>query len=127
MKRLGKGISCALIMGVMGMAACASKGVAPVESITGAELVIKEARQSNAEMNAPLELKFAEDKLAAAKAAVIREEFMEAKRLADEALLDARLAEAKSLSVKAKKQAQEMRDTIETLRHEIDRIQPQKQ
>jgi len=127
MKRISKAISCAVIVAAVSVAGCASKGVAPVESITGAELVIKEARESNAEMNAPLELKFAEDKLAAAKAAVAKEEFIEAKRLADEALMDARLAEAKSLSVKAKKQAQEMRDAIETLRHEIDRLQPQKQ
>jgi len=127
MRRACQAIGIAVILAVVSAAGCASKGVAPVESMTSAELVIKEARDNNAAINAPLELKFAEDKLAAAKAAVAQEEFIRAKRLADEALMDAKLAEAKSLSVKAKKQAQEMRDTIDTLRHEIDRIQSQKQ
>jgi len=127
MRRACQTIGIALILAVVSAAGCASKGVAPVESMTSAELVIKEARDNNAAINAPLELKFAEDKLAAAKTAVAQEEFIQAKRLADEALIDAKLAEAKSLSVKAKKQAKEMRDTIDTLRHEIDRIQSQKQ
>lgn len=127
MRRACQTIGIAVILAAVSAAGCASKGVAPVESMTSAELVIKEARDNNAGINAPLELKFAEDKLAAAKAAVTKEEFLQAKRLADEALVDAKLAEAKSLSVKAKKQAQEMRDTIDTLRHEIDRIQSQKQ
>ena len=127
MRRACQAIGIAVILAVVSAAGCASKGVAPVESMTSAELVIKEARDNNAAINAPLELKFAEDKLAAAKTAVAQEEFIRAKRLADEALIDAKLAEAKSLSVKAKKQAQEMRDTIDTLRHEIDRIQSQKQ
>ena len=127
MRRACQAIGIAVVLAVVSTAGCASKGVAPVESMTSAELVIKEARDNNAAINAPLELKFAEDKLAAAKAAVTQEEFIQAKRLADEALMDAKLAEAKSLSVKAKKQAQEMRDAIDTLRHEIDRIQSQKQ
>jgi Domain of unknown function (DUF4398) len=120
-------ISIAVILAAVSVAGCASKGVPPVESMTSAELVIKEAKDNNATINAPLELKFAEDKLAAAKALVAKEEFFQAKRLADEAFMDAKFAEAKSLSVKAQKQAQEMRETIETLRHEIDRIQSQKQ
>ena len=127
MRRACQTIGIAVILAAVSVAGCASKGAAPVESMTSAELVIKEARDNNAAINAPLELKFAEDKLAAAKAAVTKEEFLQAKRLADEALMDAKLAEAKSLSVKAKKQAQEMRDAIDTLRHEIDRIQSQKQ
>jgi hypothetical protein len=108
-------------------AGCASKDVAHVESIAGAESAIKQARDSNATIYAPLELKLAEEKLNAAKAEVAKEEFLKAKYLADEALMDARLAEAKSLSERAKKQAQEMRDSIETLRREIERTQKQKQ
>lgn len=104
---------------------CASKNLAYVESIAGAESAIKEARSSTATIHAPLELRLAEDKLSAANAAVKKEEFTEAKRLADEALADAKLAEAKSLSLKAKKRAQEMRESVETLRQEIERPQIQ--
>ena len=106
---------------------CASQNVAYVESIAGAESAIREAESSTATIHAPLDLKLAEDKLSAANAAVKKEEFTEAKRLADEATADAKLAEAKSLSEKAKKRAQEMRDSIEALRQEIERKQmPQK-
>lgn len=107
-------------------AGCASKGTGHIESIASAELGIKIAKDSNATINAPLELKFAEDKLSAARLAVTREDFVTAKRLADEALVDAKLAESKSITIKAKKQAQEMRDAIDTLRKEIDRTQMQK-
>lgn len=104
------------------MVGCAPK-VAPVENITSAEMAIKAAQESNASVNAPLELKVATDKLNQAKAAMEQEEFDKAQRFADEAMLDAQLAEAKSRSEKAKKVAQEMRDNIETLRHEIERSQ----
>ena len=101
---------------------CAPK-VAPVENITSAEMAIKVAQESNASVNAPLELKIATDKLNQAKAAIEQEQFDKAQRLADEAMLDAQLAEAKSRSEKAKKVAQEMKDNIVTLRNEIERSQ----
>ncbi|NWF98072.1 MAG: DUF4398 domain-containing protein [Nitrospirae bacterium] len=111
---------------ILAASGCASRGTAHIESIASAELGIKIAKDSNATINAPLELKFAEDKLSAARAAATREDFVTAKRLADEALVDAKLAESKSITIKAKKQAQEMRDAIDTLRKEIDRTQMQK-
>jgi hypothetical protein len=104
------------------MVGCASK-VAPVENITSAEMAIMAAQESNASVHAPLELRVAADKLNQAKAAMEQEEFDKAQRLADEAAVDAQLAEARSRSEKAKKVAQEMRDNIETLRHEIERSQ----
>ncbi|MFH1704228.1 MAG: DUF4398 domain-containing protein [Nitrospirota bacterium] len=102
---------------------CASTAVAPVEKITTVEKAIQEARDSNATVSAPLGLRHAEDKLKEAKAAMKEEEFEKARRLADEALIDANLAEATSRSVKAKKTTQEMRDDIDTLRHEIERTE----
>ena len=96
-----------------------------MESIAGAESAIKQAQDSGAETNAPLQLKIAEDKLAAAKGAAAKEDFLNAKRLADEALVDAKLAEAESLSEKAKKQSREMRESIETLRQELERKHPE--
>lgn len=100
---------------------CASPGVPPVEKISTVEKAIQEARESNATVSAPLELRHAEDKLNEAKAAMKEEEFEKARRLADEALLDAKLAEATARSEKAKKTTQEMRDNIDTLRREVER------
>jgi hypothetical protein len=113
-------LSIFVAMGIMLMVGCAAK-VVPVENISSAEMAIKEAESSNAGVNAPLELKLATEKLSQAKAAMQKEEFEEGRRLADESLLDAKLAEAKSRSEKAKKATQELRDSIQTLRQEIER------
>ncbi len=102
---------------------CASTEVAPVEKISTVEKAIQEARDSNATVSAPLELRHAEDKLKEAKAAMKEEEFEKARRLADEALLDANLAEATARSEKSKKTTQEIRDDIDTLRREIERTE----
>jgi hypothetical protein len=98
-----------------------AKDVAPFEKITTVQKAIDAARESNAIINAPLELKLAEDKLEKAKSAINEEEFEMARRLADEALIDAKLAEAKSRAEKAKNLDQEMRNSIYTLRHELER------
>ena len=104
------------------MIGCAAK-VAPIEDISNAQMAVKEAEDSNAATYAPLELKFATDKLGKARTALQAEQYDEALQLANEALLDAKLAEAKSRSEEAKKATQELRDTIETLRQEIQRSQ----
>ena len=85
---------------------CASPGVAPVEKISTVEKAIQEARDSNE-----------------AKSAMKEEEFEKARRLADEALIDANLAEATARSEKAKKTTKTMSDDIDTLRHEIERTE----
>jgi len=105
---------------ILVMVGCAPK-VAPIEDISNAQMAIKEAEDSNAAVYAPLELKFATDKLTKARTALQAEKYEEALQLANEAQLDAKLAEAKSRSEEAKKTTQELRDSIETLRQEIER------
>jgi hypothetical protein len=105
--------------------ACA--GVAPMEKMVKLESTIANARQAEAIVYAPLELKFAEDKYEMAESAIEDKKYDEARQLADEALLDAKLAEVKALSARAEKEAQEMRESIETLRSELNRIQTQGQ
>ena len=101
--------------------ACA--GVAPMEKMVKLESQITNARQAEAIVYSPLELKFAEDKYRLAQDAIDDKEYDVARQLADEALLDAQFAEIKALSVRAEKEAQEMRESIETLRTELNRIQ----
>ncbi len=84
---------------------------------------LKRQKTATLTLYAPMELKLARDKISAAREAVEKEEFVQAKRLADEALMDAKLAEAKAQAERTKKITQEMKDSIETLRHEIDRKQ----
>ena len=101
---------------------CASR-LAAAEKIANVEMTIRLARESNAITYAPLELKFAEDKLLKAKTAIQNGEFEEAQIMAEKALADAQLAEAKSQSEKTKMLAQEMRESINALRREINRPQ----
>jgi hypothetical protein len=116
-----------LITLVVSVGIATAKDIAPIEKITTVEKALAVARESNATIHAPLELKLAEDKLKKANMAIDEEEFEKARRLADEALLDAKLAEAKSRSKKAKNLAQEMRNSIDTLRREIERSEGLKQ
>ena len=109
----------AIIFMVSVIPACA--GVAPMEKMVKLESQIANARQAEAIVYAPLELKFAEDKYELAQDAVDNKDYALAGQLADEALLDAQLAEVKALSVRAEKEAQEMRESIETLRSELNR------
>lgn len=101
------------------VSACAS-GKAPVAKISEVENAIMRARESVAMTYAPLDLKFAEDKLAEAKALVAQEEYEPAERILEEALIDAKLAEAKSRSEQEKLQTAEMRESIDALRKEIE-------
>lgn len=115
-------LGASLILGftVMG---CAKKVAVPNEKIANAERAISGARESNAVVNAPLDLRISEDKLKQAKAAVAAEENEKAARLADEAILDADVARAKTRAAKAKKISSEMRETIDSMRKELDRTQ----
>jgi len=100
-------------------------GVAPVEKMAKLDSQIASARQAEAIVYAPLELRFAEDKYKMAQAAVKDENYETANRLADEALLDAKLAEEKALSAQAEKEAQKLRESVESLQSELRRIQKQ--
>ena len=106
---------------------CACAGVAPIEKMAKLDSQIESARQAEAIVHAPLELKFAEDKYKMAEAAIEDGKYERASRLADEALLDAQLAEEKALSVQAEQEVQELRESIEALRSELMRIQKQYQ
>lgn len=106
---------------------CASKGIPPIENISNAETAIEVAKESNATTYAPLELRLAEEKISAAQTAFENEEFDKARFLADEAMMDAQLAGATSLSKKAKLKAQETLESVNTLRRELERTQKVKQ
>jgi len=100
---------------------CASKGFAPIKNISDAEMAIKSAKEANATINAPLDIRIAEDKLQTARENIKKDDYVSARRLADEALMDAKLAQEKSRTAKAKKLENQLRETIETLQNEIDR------
>jgi len=114
-----------IALGVLLAAGCGGYATLPREKISEGDKALLEAKQSNASLNAPVELKAAEDKLAAAKAAFAKKDYEEATLLAEQASVDADYAQATGTSVKAKKKAEEIRQNIQTLRQEIDQLSQQ--
>ena len=107
------------LCGLVGISGCAGKGKVLTEQIANTEKSIVAARDGNASINAPLELKLADEKLQAAKAAADKNEYDQARNLLEEAQVDADLAKAKSGSAKA----QQFRDSIKALLKEIEKGQ----
>ena len=86
---LGVGI----ILATLG--ACSSVP-APVGEMSAAQTAVTAAEEADAAQYAPADLDRARDKLIRAQAAMQEKDSQEARRLAEQALVDARLAEAKA-------------------------------
>lgn len=101
------------------MGACATTNP-PTQKLTETETVIRQADQIGAGDYAPLEIRQARQKLEQARAAYNREDYDEAARLAEQARVDAELAQIKTLSGKSQKAVRELRESIRVLREEIE-------
>jgi hypothetical protein len=82
---------------------------------------VRQAQTTQAPQYAPAELRMASDKLEAARRAMREEKYGEARRLAEQATVDAQLAEAKARDAQSQQTAREMRANIESLRREAER------
>ena len=116
-----------LLGGALAVGALLSGGCAttnwPITSkplISQGEKAINEAKAGNASMEAPDELKAAEEKLSLAKKEFADGWHKNASRLAKEAAVDAEYARAKATSEKEKQTVKEMQVNIDTLRREIE-------
>lgn len=112
---------CLILLFTWVFAGCADKVPPPTEQVTMATQAIAQAESSGAFEFAPVELKLARDKLALARQAMDKEENDKARRLADEAMIDANLAEARARSAKSLKVVDEMKESIRVLQQEMDR------
>jgi hypothetical protein len=113
--------ACLITLFMVALAGCAVQAPAPEKQVTLATQSIAQAESSGAVEFAPVELKAARDKLSQAKVAMDKEENLKAKRLADEAMVDANLAEAKARSAKSQKVVEELKESINVLREEMNR------
>lgn len=100
--------------------ACASTPP-PVTNLQSAQQAIANAERVDAASNAAAELAEARSKLAAAQAAVIKEDMIIAEQLADEARASAELASARSTVAKAYAVNQDMKNSTTTLIEEMQR------
>jgi hypothetical protein len=102
-------------------AACASTPP-PTDQLAAARAKVAQA-QPLAAAEAPAELATAQAKLARAEAAMQRGDYDEARRLSEQAEVDAKLAQAVAENVHAQRGAAELEQSIESLRAELRREQ----
>jgi len=104
------------------LAGCSSVSDVTKERVARSESSVQQAQQTvgNSESGA-LELQRAKDNLATAQAALAKKEAQKAERYGQLAQLDAELAIAKSQSASARKAADEVLASIQTLRQEAAR------
>jgi Domain of unknown function (DUF4398) len=105
------------------LGACASPPM-PTDQIAVTTAAIAHAEAAGGQALAPAEMGMARDKLRRANLAVAAQAPDEARRLAQQAQVDALLAEAKAESVRAKKAAAEVQAASQALREEMGRKAP---
>lgn len=107
------------------LSACASAPPEkPEEALSTAQYAITQANREVGEDTQSVPLYEAEKKLGQARALMGKpdataEDYLKARRLAEEATLDARLAQARADARQAQEQQAELEETLETLRKEI--------
>jgi uncharacterized membrane protein YqiK len=109
-----------LLCTAAGILGCATILV-PTEQMSNAEIALRKADESGAAQYAPLELHVAREKLDEAGLAFEDERYEQARRLAEQAFVDAEHAEAKARTEKARRNAKEVSRTVEVLRGESRR------
>src|ERR1700689_2037333 len=105
---------------VTALAACAS-GPAPLAQIAVAKASVQRAEQAGATELAPVELSTARDKVQRAEKGAQNHQGQVAPRLADQANVDAELAEATAREHKSHQAEMELQASLQALRQESSR------
>lgn len=118
MGKIGVAVAAAIFM-----AGCASTPsvLAPTEQMAVSRAAVNNASSAGGNEFAPIQLKSAMEKMDAAERAMGEKNYARARLLAEEALIDARLAETTARSAKAQKAAEALQEDNRVLRKEIDR------
>ncbi len=98
------------------LAGCA--GTPPTAQMAVTQSAVNEAVSSGGNQFAPIETKSAQDKWTEAQAALSNENYADAKRLAEQAEWDARLATRKTQAAKAAAALQDAQNSIQQIREE---------
>ena len=114
----GRALTAVLVATVLG--GCASTPV-PVEDMAVAEAAVQRASTATTRESAAPELKVAVDKLASARSALAAGDRSAARQWAQQATLDAQVAELRAQSVRSMKAATESEAAAAVLREEINR------
>jgi hypothetical protein len=118
----GRMAALALSAVVAGTAACATNGkVSSASSISAADYALRKAGEEELDERSKVTLRKAQDKLERARKLRDEGEHEEAERLADEAALEAQLADAMAQNTRVHRVVDEIERSIETLRSEAQR------
>lgn len=109
-----------LVIAAASLGACTSIP-APTEQLALAKAAVADAASADGTQFAPAEMRTARDKLDGANAAMVAEDHGRARLLAEEAQVDAHLAQVKAQSMKARKAADALTDDNRVLLEEINR------
>jgi hypothetical protein len=104
------------IAAILLLASCASE--VPKEVVSQADLAVNKATQSRAPQLAPLDLRKSRDHLDEAKLAIQDRQYEQARRLAEKAVVEAQLAEAKSEAANEQATLADLRESLNALREE---------
>ena len=94
----------------------------PSQVVSEAESAVERATIGEAPQYAPLELRLARENLTEARNKLANEEYDDARRLAEKAIVDARLAELKAEAATARATADDLQQGVETIRSEAERV-----
>lgn len=112
--------ACAFLI-LMAVGACGTSAPPPNTQITEARSAVRTAEDVGARESAALEYRRAQQKLDEAQAAMARGRNDRARRLAEQAAVDAELAAIKARSVRTQATVSELQESIRLLRDEISR------
>jgi hypothetical protein len=105
---------------LLALGGCASTPM-PTAQLAVAEAAVQRANTTSTQESAPAELATAVGKLARARSAVTAGDAVLARRMADEATVDAQLAEQRAAAKRATLAASESENAARVLREEINR------
>jgi hypothetical protein len=116
MHRLGVTVAAAILV-----AGCASAPPPPLELMATSRAAVSSANSAGGNEFAPIQLRTATEKMAAAERAMVDKNYELARTLAEQAQVDAQLAGAMARSAKATKAAEALQEDSRVLRQELDR------
>lgn len=115
LSRIAAAASCLLLTGLV---SCARREPAPLEILGAAKMAVHEAeRGDHTAQLAPIDLQNAQQKLINAELAMNRQDNTLARRLSEQAIVDAQLAKAKTLTAQTNLGVHEERDAL----HDVER------
>lgn len=104
---------------------CSSMKTPATVDVAVSREAVSNAADAGAAQYAPMELKSAQDKMAAANKAMAAKDYALAHDLATQAQADAKLAQSKANSAKATAAADAVQDDVRILREELGRVSKQ--